>query len=68
MDQWKKITTHHRRTEFALKYIVRGAKHHHVSVIVAESEYPEGGEISPSRSYRYRFFVEHVVRPPLRDR
>lgn len=42
---------------------MRGAKHHHVSVIIAKPEYPECGEISPSRSYSHRFLVEHVVVP-----
>lgn len=50
-----------RGSKLALEDIVRGAKHHHVSVVVAEAEYPEGGEISPSRSNRDRFFVKHVV-------
>lgn len=56
----------HRRSKLALEDIVRRAKHHHVSVVVAQAEYPEGGEISPSRSNRYRFLVKHVVRSSFR--
>lgn len=59
--EWMKEAYTHRGSKLALEDIVRGAKHHHVSVVVAEAEYPEGGEVSPSRSNRDRFFVKHVV-------